>query len=269
VARHVAKSFGLPYLLTLLGDDVTIYPHYHALSLALFRRAMTGAAAVTANGPALATLAEQLSGRPVEALSLGVDFSRFDTLPDKAEARRQLGLPEDKTIALYVGYQVPQKGMAELDQALRDISRPDLLTVCVGDGPERARLEANPAILCTGAQPGERIPLYMRAADLLLLPSHHEGLPTVVIEAGGAGLPVLGSDIGGITDLLGEGRGFIHRVKDADSLAAALSQCLDAPQERALRAQRLAEFVRAKHDVVGNCRRLMAIYQGVLSPCAA
>jgi teichuronic acid biosynthesis glycosyltransferase TuaC len=260
MARDLSARMDVPYVLTLLGDDVNIYPFVGPAAMKRFRLAMSGAAAVTANGPTLGRRAHELSGMEVEALSLGVDFTRFDGLPSKAEARALLGLPESGAIGLYAGNLLLQKGVAELDEALRRLARPDLLTVCAGNGPERGRLEANPGILCVGSQPGERIPLYMRAADFLMLPSHHEGLPTVVIEAGGAGLPVVGSDIGGLTDLLEEDRGYIHRVKDAASLAAAIQALLSDPAEAARRAARLADFVRDQHDVVRNSGRLMEIY---------
>lgn len=264
VARSLARQWQIPYVLSLLGDDVTIYPHYHRLAHRLFNQALQDAAAVTANGPALAKAAFQLSGVRPETLSLGVDFSRFDALPDKSEARRLLGLPADKAIALYVGYMVPQKGMAELDAATRQLNRSDLAVVCVGDGPERGRLEANPGILCVGPRPSQDIPLFMRAADLLILPSHHEGLPTVIIEAGGAGLPVIGSDIGGIVDLIGDDRGFAFPLKNAAGLAGVLAQALAEPAERQRRADRLHEFVHQHHDVIGNSRRLVDIYKTAL-----
>jgi len=219
---------------------------------------------VSANGDSLGRLAEQLASVSIESLSLGVDFRRFQNLPSKDVARSQLGLPQEATIALFAGNLYEAKGMVEWDAALRRLNRPGLLALCVGDGPERSRLESNPSVRCEGAQPGERIPLYMRAADLLVLPSHREGLPTVVIEAGAAGLPVVGSDIPGIVDLLGENRGFIHKAKDVGSLAAALEEALANPDETFRRASALTTLVHRRHDVVGNCRRLMETYRRVL-----
>lgn len=114
---------------------------------------------------------------------------------------------------LYVGRLQPGKGSlesVEIVEAARDADSVDLRLTVVGDGPDRARLERLAAdrdwLTVTGAIPSDRVYALMKRVDLLLFPSSYpEGLPTVLLEAGMHGLPVITFSVGGVRDLAPEG----------------------------------------------------------------
>lgn len=266
-ARRLARRWRVPYAVGMLGDDVNIYPHLNARNLRLFRQVVEEAGFAFANGPTLAATAERLGGAPVEMLSLGVSSARFAAMPAKAAARAALGLPAADFIALYVGALTPNKGMNELAAAMDSLSGTSLpgpvRAVLVGDGPLRPVLEGRPNITCLGSCPPETVVQAMAAADLLVHPSHYEGLPTALVEAGFAGLPVLTTDTPGCLDLAGAGRGLIVPVRDAQALAAALTAAAADPAGLRAPAAALAAHVRTYYDLEACTARLVAACRGL------
>jgi glycosyltransferase involved in cell wall biosynthesis len=169
----------------------------------------------------------------------GVDASRFAATPDTirrtAELRRQLGIPKQAPVLLFVGRLTRDKGIPELIEAfLRLESRfPQLRLLLVGCcEPEdplpvrtRLHLETNPRVIFRGAV-SDTVPYYA-LADVLVLPSHREGLPTVVLEAQAAGRPVVGASATGITDVVTDGEtGLLFPVGDVHALTEAVGRVL-------------------------------------------
>ena len=180
----------------------------------------------------------------------GVDVARFAPTQQRiwraAELRRQFGIPADAPVALFVGRLTTDKGIAELVEAFLQLENriPNLRLLLVGsfeDGdplPEdiRKRLETHDRVILAG--PVNDTAPYYATADVLVLPSHREGLPTVVLEAHAAGKPVIGAAATGIVDLLVDGEtGLLFPVGDVSSLANAIARLIE---DKAL-ARKLAD----------------------------
>jgi glycosyltransferase involved in cell wall biosynthesis len=180
----------------------------------------------------------------------GVDVARFAPTQQRiwraAELRRQFGIPADAPVALFVGRLTCDKGIAELIEAFLQLENriSNLRLLLVGsfeDGdplPEdiRKRLETHDRVILAG--PVNDTAPYYAMADVLVLPSHREGLPTVVLEAHAAGKPVIGAAATGIVDLLVDGEtGLLFPVGDVSSLANAIARLIE---DKAL-ARKLAD----------------------------
>jgi len=180
----------------------------------------------------------------------GVDVARFAPTQQRiwraAELRRQFGIPADAPVALFVGRLTCDKGIAELIEAFLQLENriPNLRLLLVGsfeDGdplPEdiRKHLETHDRVILAG--PVNDTAPYYATADVLVLPSHREGLPTVVLEAHAAGKPVIGAAATGIVDLLVDGEtGLLFPVGDVSSLANAIARLIE---DKAL-ARKLAD----------------------------
>jgi teichuronic acid biosynthesis glycosyltransferase TuaC len=266
-AWHLAERSGLPFVLTFHGSDMNTWPEEYPERVADLRSAVGRAGAVFAVSEALADRVRDVTGVTPVHLPLGSDHRSLAAraLP-RAEARSQLGLPLDAVVVLFVGNLKPTKGIRELADAILDLGRP-FLGVVVGSGSEEgygADDARAPGVLeYRGPQSHDDVIRYMSAADTLVLPSHTEGLPSVLVEAGSLGLPVIASAVGGIPELLGADRGSLLPDVSPTSIAAALTHFADHRAEADAAAGRLRELVLRDYDVDTNARRLLEWYRTV------
>lgn len=169
----------------------------------------------------------------------GVDASRFAPSPQimkrATQLRRELGIPMRAPVVLFVGRLTRDKGIPELAQAFGRLAPrfPELRMLLVGcfehgdplPPDTRAYLESNSRVIFAGAV-RDTAPYYA-TADILVLPSHREGLPTVILEAQAAGIPVVGASATGITDVVADGKtGLLFPVGDAAALAEAIARLI-------------------------------------------
>ena len=158
---------------------------------------------------------------------------------DPAAVRRELGLPPDCPLALFVGRLAEQKGVADLLNALDILQqvRPDVRTLIVGDGPLRDRLEARarayqlvepPRVLFLGHR--NDVPRLLASSDLLVLPSLYEGMPNVVLEAMRFRKPVVATAAPGTTEVVVHNEtGLLVPLRKPPALARAIRQIVDDP----------------------------------------
>ena len=189
------------------------------------------------------------------------------TPPD--EVRAALGLRRGDRLAVAVGRFSPEKGLDVLLDALAlDTDPPDgaLNVALVGAGPERDALEARVRRLHLQGRvtfvdhtptPGD----YLRAADVVVLPSRSEGIPNVALEAMALGRPLVATAVGGTPEVVVDGRtGILVPAGDAPALAQAVRRVLTEPGL----AERLGREGRAHAEralsVDVRCSQLRAIY---------
>lgn len=167
------------------------------------------------------------SNLDIRVIPKGVPASRFPPVDARArhEARSKLGLGSRGIVAAYVGSLSYEKNVDVAITAVASIPDADLLVV--GDGPERERLAA----LAERLAPGrvrflgtlERPQEALAAADVLVLPSHTEGIPGVLIEAAFSEMPVVATAVGGVPEIVLDGRsGELVAPGDAHAVAQGI-----------------------------------------------
>lgn len=174
-----------------------------------------------------------------------VELARFSppTLAERARLRADLGW-EGRTVVLHSGRLTERKGAPVLLEAFAAARQgpspggPPLLAF-LGDGPERAALQARAAALGLGDAVRflgfqEDVTRYLRAADAFVLASRVEGLPNALLEAMAVGLAVVATRIGGSLEALGGDRtGLLVPPDDAAALGRELGRLLAEPDLRA------------------------------------
>jgi teichuronic acid biosynthesis glycosyltransferase TuaC len=265
--RRVARTLHRPFVVTVHGYDATSWPAAHPDSLGEYRATLRGAAAVIAVSRAIADRVAALAGVDAVTLPLGVDHAalRGAALP-KAEARAALGLPDDRLVVLFAARNVSHKGLAEFTEALLGLGRP-FLGVVIGDGSMAGHRadegRRDDRIRHHGPQDRDGVVRYLCAADVLVLPSYQEGLPTILVEAGSLGLPVVATAVDGTPELLADDAGLLIPPRDPAAIAAALEAVAADLPAAAARASRLRARVETDYDATVNARRLVALYRDV------
>ncbi|MGI5817901.1 MAG: glycosyltransferase family 4 protein [Armatimonadota bacterium] len=186
----------------------------------------------------------------------GVDLRRFHPQPDAHRIREQLDLPERHRIVGTVGAMVEQKGHRTLIEAAALVigAMPHTTFVIVGSGVLREQLEARAKELGLGRRfrfLGQRddVPRILATLDLFVMPSLWEGMPYALVEAMAVGVPVVGSDIPGIADVVRPHEtGRLTPPGDAVALAATVRAALTEEGKSATMAQTAREMAVSEHS---------------------
>ena len=175
-------------------------------------------------------------------------------------------LPDDNlpTIA-YIGQLIPRKGLDVLLRGLEGVRDLSWRCLIVGDGPLRGELELEAQRLgladrvhFTGFR-SDRLGLLKRC-KMFAIASYLEGIPRVCMEAMGAGLPVVGSDIPGVRDLVSEKTGYLFPAGEAAALTTALRAALVDGEERDRRGNAARELIYERHSAQAMAREYERLY---------
>jgi glycosyltransferase involved in cell wall biosynthesis len=137
---------------------------------------------------------EQIGMKNLRVVSRGVDTALFHPRHRSSQLRASWGADSATTVALYVGRLAPEKNLPLVLSAFEEMRRanPQMRLVLVGDGPERATLQArNPAYVFAGMRIGHELAEHYASGDIFLFPSVTETYGNVTIEAMASGLAVV------------------------------------------------------------------------------
>ncbi|HEV3404383.1 MAG TPA: glycosyltransferase [Gaiellaceae bacterium] len=194
-----------------------------------------------------------------------VDTARFHPAVDgtrNGAPRRLIGIG-----ALYEA-----KGWEYLIEAIALVARTrrDFQLDLVGDGLQRGELEALVARLGVtelvafhGWLPKEEVAERLRDSDVFVITSRYDSNPCAVIEALASGVPVVGTAVGGIPDMVADGLGLLAKPRDPESIARQIEAALDEPEawDRAA----IARTARERYGIESVGRSFASIYEEVIA----
>lgn len=267
-AKLIATQKGLPWVLTLHGSDVNVYPNYSASAKQAFIKTVKAANGVLTVGKSLQKKTKEMAGREASVLPIGVDLSLFNPCnQSKMKIRSQLQLPQNRKLILFVGRLIEEKGVFELAQALDRLPK-NVALVLVGDGPAKEKLlqhqEIGSRIFLPGQIENEQVKDYLIASDVFALPSYSEGMPTVVIEALALKIPVVSTAVGSIPELFGEHSHLLVEPRSVKGLVDRLEDFLYGRLDVKKYQEDLFEHIQNHYHAEQNARLLRAEYQRVL-----
>lgn len=264
-AALVARKLGKPLVITARGSDLNVLPNYR-----LPRKWICWAAGRAAH---LVTVSRSLKQRlitlgvpdgKITVLRNGVDTALFAPVArDAVRASLQLA----GHVVLSVGNLVRAKGH---DMAIRAAARiPDVQLVIIGEGPDRARLQAladesglDSRVRFAGNMAQSELRNYYGAADVLVLASEREGWPNVLLEAMACGTPVVAAQTGGTPEIVAAPEaGMLLHERTTDALVSAMKALrVQTPDRAATRAY--AERFGWAETCAGQRRIFSAIVNG-------
>lgn len=171
----------------------------------------------------------------------GINLDRFSNLSvDSADMKRKLRIPEGNLVVGTAGRLTPVKGQRYLIEAARKIVdvRLDTTFVFLGDGElldelknMTTKLSVEENIKFLGWR--QDVAEVMSTFDIFVLPSLNEGMGRVLVEAMALGKPIVASNVGGITDLVIDGKnGFLVPAGDVETMVVRINDLLESPEKR-------------------------------------
>ena len=249
-AMKLAKALKKPFAVLAHGSDIHVQVK-SALRRRLIAKTLKNADKVIAVSKDLGKKMEELGVDPgkISVVYDGVDHDVF-SLQDKDEARRRLGISREGKIVLFVGNLLEIKGLQYLLHAIMALKNKDCRLFIVGEGSLRKKLlgmiralSLGDRVVLTGGRSHKENALWMNAADLFCLPSLSEGVPSVVLEAFSCGTPVVATRVGGIPEVLDDGKsGVLVAPADGVDLAEGIDKALSFDWDRKYISDRMAGF---------------------------
>ena len=218
-----------------------------------------------------ALLASGVPAARIVLLHNGIVLSRYARTGRRGLLAALAGRAIEGPVVTSIGRLSPEKGHLDLVDALatvRTAGHP-ITAFLVGDGPARPAIEAR--IRALGLEQSVLLPGYLdqpqrvlEETDLMVLPSHTEGLPNVVLESLMMDVPVLATRVGGTPEILVDGvNGRMVPPHAPASLAQGILEFLEAPEQWRAMARAGRAVVERQFDFTQRTRRLEALYEEV------
>ncbi len=198
-----------------------------------------------------------LSKKKLRVIPNGIAFDKFDRDVDRRAKRNELGIKGTDFVITTVGRLSWEKGQELLLKAAPGIIKkvPNAKFLIVGDGPLRKFLEnlaekegLGDRVLFMGVR--EDIPEILKTSDCYVLPSKYESFGLTILEAMAAGIPVVATDVGGVSEIVKHGEtGLLISVRDSREVAeAVIRSAADISFSRSM-AERAREMVRNRYRI--------------------
>ncbi len=227
----------VPYLLSLQeGDPPEHIEQQMRIFGPLFKDAFRRADIVQALSVFLGDWGVRMGARKVVVIPNGVEVTRFTQVyseQERSALRNHFGIPASAPVLFTSSRLVPKNGIDLVISALRLLPK-DVHFLIAGDGPEQHRLQAlaqdegcTERVHFAGEIPQKDLPLFFAVADYFIRASRSEGQGIAFIESLAAGLPTIGTHVGGIPDFLHDGEtGFVASACTKEAVAAAVNHAL-------------------------------------------
>jgi colanic acid/amylovoran biosynthesis glycosyltransferase len=267
-AWWIREFFGIPYSFTAHANDI-FAPRDFVVSLAKLME--NAAAVVTVSDYGVRLLQERFPASAAKILRVynGVDFSRFSPA--------DFGASPPAIVS--IGRLIEKKGFGDLISAcalLRSSGR-DFKCSIIGEGPLEETLRAQIAadgmaqsVELTGPQTQAQVAERLAHATIFVLPCTREAdggmdnLPTVIMEAMAAGLPVISTPLAGIPEMVEPGvSGELVPERDPEAVAASIERLIADPAKARMFGERGREIAREKFSIKASARQLRRVFESI------
>lgn len=208
-----------------------------------------------------------ISAKYVTTIPTGIDLDPYQDADGRAiRAKYQLG---NDPVLITIGRLSPEKNFKTLFEAVAQVivSHPNLHLIVLGDGPGRHEIEASVeelgisgSVIFTGLVPFDRVPEYLKAADMFVFASITETQGLVTMEAMAAGLPTVAVSAPGTKDIVIDCENGLLTENDPDDLAQAINRALSEPALLA-RFRARAQQTARDFDILVQAEKSIHVYE--------
>ncbi len=268
------RMFHVPSLMTrhVLQEPVTSWKTY-LRSRMVFWSARFGVNAIVAVSEEVRRQFSKQAHVPLEKIHTihnGIEFEKFRLNTDKSKLREMLGWDARRPTAVFVSVLRPGKGFEVLLGAIPIIKRslPDFVVKIVGGGELEMDLKRQFAPLGEAVEfLGQRmdIPQILSASDVLIQASWSEALPTVLIEAGAAAIPVVATRVGGTEEIVHHGKsGYVIEPGDSGALAERVIEILKSPILQKQMGVAASSFIQKNFSLELQVEQTISLYKKII-----
>ena len=273
----IRKEFSVPLVVSLIGSDINVWPFRSKLIYRLTKQVISEADKVVAVSTALKNKAREIVSpqEPIAVIYNGCDSGKFAfNKTSRFYLRKKWDIPKQSVVFIFVGNLLKTKGVLELFETFYLLMKklPDIYLIFVGDGRESkvlvqkaSRIGINNRVIFVGRRPHDEIPHWLSMADVLVLPSYSEGLPTVIVEAMACQRAVIATRVGGIPETIVDGQsGILVEPRDSVTLMEAMEKVARDKDLRLKMGNVGRKIVTEKFSWDKNIRKLTDIYKSVM-----
>ncbi len=270
----------IPYLLTLQeGDPLEYYQRRTWFWLPLFKLIFKKANHIQIISRHFATWPKNYGYQgEVSVVPNGVDFNLFNQIIDERQlaiVRQNLSLTSDEKIVITTSRLVKKNGISDLIKAVGILKEENkfIKLLIIGQGEEEKSLQdlvndlgLREDIFFLGHIKQEILPVYLKIADIFVRPSLSEGLGNSFLEAMAAGLPIVGTPVGGIPDfLIDKKTGIFCQPQNPASVAEAINLILSDDGLHLSLIEAGRNLVREKYNWDDIAKKMREIYENINS----
>ncbi len=273
-ARIAARMAGVPAVIAHVHSAYTDYSVRNMLIERFLSYFTDRIVCVSSAVEAFVTKTEGIAKKKTSVIYNGISAPDSPlSLEERNKLRLSLGLTPRDIIIAVVASLTRNKGHKILLEGFKEIwpKNPLPRLLIIGDGPERESLEAaaarlgiDQAVFFAGNRGDVR--KLLQVCDILVLPSlHREGLGVAIIEAMAAGIPVIGSNLGGIPEAIRDGEnGLLTAPGDVFGLANAMKKLIEDRELRVSMGSSGLQFYRGKFTLERMMRQIEGLYDELL-----
>lgn len=279
---HYASGYGTlsrlinyqPTLLSVWGTDVYLFPYESKQKEKILRKNLQAVDYLSSTSIDMKKQTEKfISHKPIDVVPFGIELNDFQ--PGEKESRATILIGTVKKLEHVYGIDLLLKSVASLITFLRENQMENLADQIrlqiVGEGPQRLELQALADELKIGAItefvgliPNEDVPEYLNNMDIFVALSRSESFGVAVLEASACEVPVVVSDVGGLPEVVDEGKtGYSLAADNTDQIVKRLAELVSDAEKRFEMGKAGREFVKEFYSWDKNVCEMEAVYSKI------
>ncbi|MEH7480479.1 glycosyltransferase [Neobacillus drentensis] len=273
---HYASSYGFigalanyhTYYVSVWGRDIFQFPLQGSVNKGIVTYTLKKANVICSTSHVMAKETNKYTNKQIYITPFGVDLNKFKPMVEGKST-------EDFTIGTVKALS-DKYGIADLIKAFAIIHQayPHFQLLIVGDGPQRAEYESLVKTLgidhlttFTGRVPNDMVPEYINKMNIFAVPSTEdsESFGVAAVESMACGVPVVVSNVGGLPEVVLEGKtGYVVEKENPDQLASAFLNLIENPETRKEMGVKGIEHVKANYNWIDNANGMLKLYEETL-----